>query len=327
MRALVTSNYTYADRAGNIFYLWNAALPLLPHPPGGDARDAGRARCASCGRATSRSRRCRSSGIRRGGYVHNENDSPHFANVRGRVNLVNAYPNIEPPTLRLRSQHAIAADRRQPQVQPRGRRPAEAQLPDAAGRSREAGSDRGGAGDEADRRRRRGAGAAAAVEQHGRARRAGARRCSRSGASATRRAGRAPAVFAHAVDARPIRCATPRGLADPARAAEAFAWAVEETARRHGRWDVAWGDVHRVRRGDGRRAGRRMFGRDGLLPRARLRARPGRQARREHRRRLGARGRVRRRRRARTRCSPTARARTRRRRGTPTRPRCSRAAR
>ena len=30
---------------------------------------------------------------------------------------------------------------------------------------------------------------------------------------------------------------------------EAFAWAVEETARRHGRWDVGWGDVHRVRRG------------------------------------------------------------------------------
>jgi acyl-homoserine-lactone acylase len=42
---------------------------------------------------------------------------------------------------------------------------------------------------------------------------------------------------------------TPSGLADRARAAESFAWAVEETARRHGRWDVAWGEVHRVRRG------------------------------------------------------------------------------
>jgi acyl-homoserine-lactone acylase len=42
---------------------------------------------------------------------------------------------------------------------------------------------------------------------------------------------------------------TPRGLADRTRAAEAFAWAVEETARRHGRWDVPWGEVHRVRRG------------------------------------------------------------------------------
>ena len=42
---------------------------------------------------------------------------------------------------------------------------------------------------------------------------------------------------------------TPRGLADPARAAAAFAEAVAETARRHGRWDVAWGEVYRMRRG------------------------------------------------------------------------------
>ncbi len=43
---------------------------------------------------------------------------------------------------------------------------------------------------------------------------------------------------------------TPRGLADPSRAAAAFAWAVEETKNRYGRWDVTWGEVHRVRRGD-----------------------------------------------------------------------------
>jgi acyl-homoserine-lactone acylase len=43
--------------------------------------------------------------------------------------------------------------------------------------------------------------------------------------------------------------ATPRGLADLARAAEAFTWAVAETAKLYGRWDVAWGEVHRVRRG------------------------------------------------------------------------------
>jgi acyl-homoserine-lactone acylase len=42
---------------------------------------------------------------------------------------------------------------------------------------------------------------------------------------------------------------TPRGLKDPARAAQAFAWAVEETTRRFGAYDVAWGDVHRVRVG------------------------------------------------------------------------------
>jgi acyl-homoserine-lactone acylase len=42
---------------------------------------------------------------------------------------------------------------------------------------------------------------------------------------------------------------TPRGLADPARAAESFAWAVGETKRLYGSWDVPWGDVHRVRIG------------------------------------------------------------------------------
>jgi acyl-homoserine-lactone acylase len=43
--------------------------------------------------------------------------------------------------------------------------------------------------------------------------------------------------------------ATPRGLKNPARAVEAFTWAVGETMRRHGRLDAAWGEVHRVRRG------------------------------------------------------------------------------
>src|SRR6476619_7310038 len=36
LRARVTSNFTYADRAGNIYFIWNATLPLLPHLTGGD---------------------------------------------------------------------------------------------------------------------------------------------------------------------------------------------------------------------------------------------------------------------------------------------------
>ena len=42
MRARTNSSFTYADRAGNIFNLWNAAMPLLPHPSGGDRRDVRR---------------------------------------------------------------------------------------------------------------------------------------------------------------------------------------------------------------------------------------------------------------------------------------------
>ena len=32
LRAYPRSNFTYADAAGNIFYLWNAAIPRFPHP-------------------------------------------------------------------------------------------------------------------------------------------------------------------------------------------------------------------------------------------------------------------------------------------------------
>ena len=42
---------------------------------------------------------------------------------------------------------------------------------------------------------------------------------------------------------------TPRGLADPARAAEKFVDAVREVNALYGRPDVAWGDVHRIRKG------------------------------------------------------------------------------
>lgn len=246
LRALVTSNYTYADRAGNIFYLWNTALPHLPHPAGGD-------------RATP-VREMRDLWTRyvpfealpqllnpRGGYLHNENDSPHFANFRRGIRLDNAFPNIEPPMLRLRSQHAlmlidndrkfsledvirtkhsyrmILADRVKPD------------LVAAVAATRPTGEQ------------------AAAL--------ALLRRWNNTAAPESRGAmlfdiwwarysqGQPAArQFAHVWDAAdPMR--TPRGLADRARAIEAFAWAVEETKRRHGAIDVTWGEVHRVRRG------------------------------------------------------------------------------
>jgi acyl-homoserine-lactone acylase len=39
---------------------------------------------------------------------------------------------------------------------------------------------------------------------------------------------------------------TPYGLADPSRAVKAFKWAVKETKKRYGEWDVSWGKVHRA---------------------------------------------------------------------------------
>jgi acyl-homoserine-lactone acylase len=246
IRALVTSNYTYADRAGNIFYLWNTALPLLPHAPAGDMATPAPGLRALWTRYVPFGELPQMLNPR-GGYLHNENDSPHFANVRGGVNLVNAHANIEKPMLRLRSQHAIeliGSDRKFSLEDVVRQKHSyrmlladrvKADLVTAVKATRPAGEV---------------AAALALLE-----------RWKNDAAPDSRGAmlfeiwyqryaqGRqGPEIFAHDwSESDPLN--TPRGLADPARAADAFQWAVEETTRRHGKWDVAWGDVHRVRRG------------------------------------------------------------------------------
>jgi acyl-homoserine-lactone acylase len=246
LRALVTSNFTYADRAGNIFYLWNAALPHLPHPSGGDSAVPARTTSDIWTRyipfdALPQLRNPR------GGYLHNENDSPHFANVRGRIDVENAFPNIEPPMLRLRSQHAI-------ELIDHGRRLSLEDVVRLKHSYRMLLADRVKAdlvrAVRATQPTGNVAGALALID-----------RWDNTAAPDSRGSTLFEAWFQRYAQGRedaelyaspwttdePLR--TPRGLADPARAAEAFAAAVEDTIQRYGRWDVAWGDVHRVRRG------------------------------------------------------------------------------
>jgi acyl-homoserine-lactone acylase len=247
LRALVTSNYTYADRAGNIFYLWNASLPWLPHPAGGDhatpvyeTRDLW-------------TRYIPFEDLPHflnppGGYVTNENDSPHFVNVRGKINTANAYPNVEPPMLRLRSQHAIALidNRRKFSLEDVVRLKhsyrmllADRVKPDlvkAVTATRPAGE------------------LAAALDL--------LRKWDNRAGPESRGAvlfelwwtrysqGHPPAEQFAAVwsETNPVK--TPRGLANPARAVEALTWAATETKTRYGSLDVPWGEIHRVRRGN-----------------------------------------------------------------------------
>ncbi|HEY5546569.1 MAG TPA: penicillin acylase family protein [Gemmatimonadaceae bacterium] len=247
MRSRMTSNFTYADRAGNIFYIWNAALPSLPHPSGGDTTAVP-------------ARETRQVWTRyvpfdslpqvlnpRGGYVHNENSSPHWTNLRAPLDTINPYPNHEAPSLSLRSQHALQlvsgtrklsledvvrlkhsyrmllADRVKPDLvaavkatQPVGDTAAALEMLQKWANTSEP-SSRGGALFEV------------WWQRYGQGLPDSSRYARRWQAS------------------DPTR--TPVGLSDHARAAEAFAWAVAETARRHGRWDITWGEVHRVRRG------------------------------------------------------------------------------
>ncbi len=247
IQARTTSNFTYADRAGNISYVWVSAAPILAHPAGGDTLAV---------LATSAdhvwSRIADFDDLPQllnppGGYVRNENDSPHFTNLRQIL------PHefdfwVEPPRLRLRSQHGVELlendrifsleDVVETKHSPR------MLLADRVKDDLIAAVRSGGAGGEVAR-------AADLLAEWDN--------------TATHESRGAVLLWVwwehyrdlmsdedlHAVEwTEEDPLGTPRGLADMERAAEAFAGAVSESRERFGGWDVPWGEVHRVRRGD-----------------------------------------------------------------------------
>jgi len=246
MRARMTSNFTYADRDGNIYYIWMAGLPVLPHPTGGDTAVPARETRQVWTRYVPFDSLPQVLNPR-GGYVHNENNSPHWTNLNAPLDTNNAYPNLQPPSLSLRSQlglelvggkkkhtledvvrlkhtyRMLLADRVKPDLvaavkatNPTGDVAAALALLEKWENTSEPES-RGGSLFEV------------WWQRYGQG---------------------LPDSLRYAkrwLMSDPAR--TPVGLSDHKKAAEAFAWAVTETARRYGSWDVTWGEVHRVRRG------------------------------------------------------------------------------
>jgi acyl-homoserine-lactone acylase len=248
MRARLNSSFTYADRAGNVFYVWNATIPSLPGGVGSDT-----VAVAARGVADMWTHYVPFDSLPqvlnpKGGYIHNENDPPYYTNMRQPLDRA-LYPAYYPaPRLGLRSQLAIQlidtnrklslkdvlalkhsyrmllADRVRDDLVSavRGSKPTP-ELSSAADMIARwdrtvAPASRGGV----------------LFELWWRRYIAGAR---------------ADTMYAQPWSAA-APTSTPRGIRFPARAVEAFAWAVQETAKRYGRADVAWGDVHRVRVGD-----------------------------------------------------------------------------
>ena len=254
MRARPTSNFTYADRAGNIFYIWNASLPLLPHPPAGELTAT-----PAKGLADVWMRYVPFESLPQvlnppGGYVHNENSSHHYTNVRTPVNAINAYPNFEEPRLSLRSQLAIQIiggdEKYSLEDVVRLKHDYRALLagrvkPDliAAVNAADPSGDVAAAiaiikrWDNTTSPASRGSTLFEIWWQHY----SGIRGQERNILPDDKRYAKVWSA------ADPFN--TPSGLADKTRAVESFVWAVEETKRRYGGFDVAWGDVHRVRRG------------------------------------------------------------------------------
>lgn len=103
MRAHPSSNFTYADAAGNIALYYNARIPSLPHPPTGDT--AAVARSADDIWAELAPWESLPLYLNPpGGYVQQANDTPHYINLNVTLGLDTVPANLPEPRLRLRSQ-------------------------------------------------------------------------------------------------------------------------------------------------------------------------------------------------------------------------------
>ncbi|MCY4398428.1 MAG: penicillin acylase family protein [Gemmatimonadetes bacterium] len=106
MRAHPTSNFTYADRDGNIVHYYNVRLPLLPHPVTGDTA----ALAATSADIWSELVPWESLPLYinpPGGYVQQANDTPDYTNLNVPMDRDTVPANLPEPRLRLRSQLSL----------------------------------------------------------------------------------------------------------------------------------------------------------------------------------------------------------------------------
>ncbi|WP_411279575.1 penicillin acylase family protein [Gemmatimonas sp.] len=246
IRARATSNLTYADRAGNILTIWMGTVPRLPTRSGGDSMPIPARVSADVWTRLIALDSLPQTLNPRGGYVHNENDAPHFANLNALLDTARYPDNVERGELRLRSQHALQliggkdklsledvlvrkhsmrmllADRVKPDLisalKTSSPTPAVARALAVleAWDNTVAPTSRGGLLFETWWRRYQSQARDSAYAERW------------SWAKLT---------------------TTPRGVGQREKAIDAFTWAVDDMQRRYKAVNVAWGDVHRVRRG------------------------------------------------------------------------------
>ena len=247
IQAKYSSNFTYADADGNIFYVWNATLPILPHEPSDGAPVVAHGP-DDVWTETLPWDELPQLLNPEGGYLQNANDPAHFTNLNEILRPESFPANAPEPRLRFRSQNSLqlvhtdevlsledVVELKHSMTMMMAQRFKK----DLVTLLRQAGVE----GDEA--------AALGAVE-------AWDNRASRDS--------RGSAVFElwaylylanTDADSRYTvewsfdePTTTPRGIGDPTAAVEAFAMAVQQAVERYGTWDVRWGDVHRIRAGD-----------------------------------------------------------------------------
>ncbi|HLR38554.1 MAG TPA: penicillin acylase family protein [Chitinophagaceae bacterium] len=261
MQAKTTSNFTYADGDGNIFYVWNASIPDLPEPWGGDTTAV----------LVTESNQIWKNLIPwdslphlknpRGGYLHNENDPFYYTNMN-EVFDKDKFGDVFPePQFRLRSQksYELIHDEKQ-----------KFSLKDIVDLKYNTGmllADRvkvdlvkavektDPVGEIADAIRlienwdntvakdSRGS-VLFKIWWYRYVEKADSKKVESSPASVGFAATPEKLFEKVWTPDRPVE--TPYGLADFDRAAKAFKWAVAETKKRYGAWNVAWGKAHRA---------------------------------------------------------------------------------
>ena len=269
LRAHPRSNFTYADAEGNIFFLWNAAIPRFPHQYD-DARAVPVTHRAQVWTALHELDDLPQLLNPVGGYVRNENDGPWLTNLRAPLDPADYPDYFEAHEFSLRSQHAqqlVGGDERLSLEDVVRRKHSYRML--LADRVKDdlvtvtRGALGAGALDAGDSDPASVAAALTLLEHWDNT----AAPESRGGVlfeewwtryTEALEADANPAdqdvedveVEFFAVPwSSEAPTETPRGLADPELAARVFPVAVAETVERFGASDVAWGDVHRVRHG------------------------------------------------------------------------------
>jgi acyl-homoserine-lactone acylase len=107
MRAHTESNLTYADRDGNIYYVWNGTVPRYPRMPAGDTAATPASSTADVWTEITAFDSMPQLLDPRGGYLQNANDPFHFTNLNAVMDST-AFPAYFPrPELGFRSQLSL----------------------------------------------------------------------------------------------------------------------------------------------------------------------------------------------------------------------------
>ncbi|MGB4398410.1 MAG: penicillin acylase family protein, partial [Daejeonella sp.] len=262
IQAKTSSNFTYADADGNIHYVWNAMTPNLPHPSGGDTSAIAVSKSSQIWKKIIPFDSLPQLLNPKGGYIHNENDSFHYTNLNEVIDAAKFPPHFSRPILRLRSQHALdmIANKKKFSLEEvvnlkysQRMLLAERVKPDliAAVRATSPAGEIAEAlkqmenWDNTVNRESKGGVLFEIWWEHYVELANGGKRVPGTAESVGFRAP-ASSLFAEVwTPAHPIT--TPKGLANASHAVEAFKRAVETANKRHGSWNLAWGDVNRAR--------------------------------------------------------------------------------